>query len=121
MDERLPLLTLLSQALIAYTVEFDNEAEHRLPHSTTDHDSTSGADCAPWLVSMAMWWNCMRFVSDEGVTVRELQRLARTATNLDGMRRWGYIRIDPSTAGKAKKQPRQDAVLRPTAGGRMAQ
>jgi hypothetical protein len=29
----LPLPTLLSRLLIAFTVEFDNEAEHRLEHS----------------------------------------------------------------------------------------
>ncbi|HEY3988409.1 MAG TPA: hypothetical protein VGM02_03855 [Acidobacteriaceae bacterium] len=125
MDE-LPLSALLSQALVAFTIEFDNEAEHRMPHSTTDYGSNYGAGAAgtlraPWLASMVMWWNCMRFVNDGGVTVRELARLARTATNLDGMRRWGYIRISPDTAGKAKKTPRPDAVLRPTAGGRMAQ
>jgi DNA-binding MarR family transcriptional regulator len=121
MDERLPFSALLSQALVAYTMEFDNEAEHRMPHSTTDHGSTAGALHAPWLVSMAMWWNCMRFVSDDGVTVRELERLARTGTNLDGMRRWGYIRIEPDTTGARSKKPRPDAMLRPTAAGRMAQ
>ncbi len=30
-----PLPTLLSQALVAHTIELDNEAEHRLPHRTT--------------------------------------------------------------------------------------
>jgi DNA-binding MarR family transcriptional regulator len=119
MDKRLPLSVLLSHALVAYTIEFDNEAERRLPHSTTY--GTDKAMRGPWLVSMVMWWNCMRFVSDEGVTVRELERLARTATNFDGMRRWGYIRIHPDTAGARSKKPRPDAVLQPTAAGRMAQ
>ncbi len=32
-----PLPTLLSQALVADTIELDNEAEHRLPHRTTRH------------------------------------------------------------------------------------
>ena len=31
----LPLPTLLSRLLIAFTIEFDNEAEHRLEHRTT--------------------------------------------------------------------------------------
>jgi hypothetical protein len=31
----LPLPTLLSRLLIAFTTEFDNEAEHRLEHRTT--------------------------------------------------------------------------------------
>ncbi len=85
--DHLPLATLLSQALVAFTIELDNEFEHRLPHRTTKHSSTGG----PWLTSMAMWSTCMRFVGDEGVTVRDLERLARTKTNLNGMQRWGYI------------------------------
>src|SRR5579862_4464294 len=80
MDERLPLPSLLSQALVAFTIEFDNEAERTLPHRTTRHGSTSGLARGPWLVSQVMWSNCMRFVSEEGITVRELERVARTKT-----------------------------------------
>jgi hypothetical protein len=29
-----------------------------------------------------MWWNCMRFVGAEGVTVGELLKFAHTDTNL---------------------------------------
>jgi methyltransferase (TIGR00027 family) len=32
---RLPLSALLSQALVAFTIEVDNECEHRIPHRTT--------------------------------------------------------------------------------------
>jgi hypothetical protein len=32
------------------------------------------------------------FVDDEPVTVRDLERLSRTATNRDGMRRWSCHR-----------------------------
>jgi hypothetical protein len=32
MSESIPFVALLSQGLVAYTIEFDNEAEHRLPH-----------------------------------------------------------------------------------------
>ena len=56
----------------------------------------------------------MRFVTDEPITVGELERLARTGTNLDGMRRWGYITID-GTAKKIHRGP--DAVLRATPRG----
>ena len=31
----LPLATLLSQVLVAYTIEFDNEFERLMPHRTT--------------------------------------------------------------------------------------
>ena len=46
----LPLSALLSQALVAFTIEFDNEAERRMPHRTTNHGST--AFPGPWLVSL---------------------------------------------------------------------
>lgn len=114
------LPSLLSQALVAFTMEFDNEFEHRMPHWTTDHDPGPGARRGPWLVSLVMWANCMRFVDESGVTVREVERLARTRTNWDGMRRWRYITLDPNPAGGRSKQPRADAVVRPTAAGRRA-
>ena len=115
----LPLSALLSQALVAFTIEFDNEAEHRLPHRTTSHGASSPGDGAPapWLVSLAMWENCMRYVTDEPITVGDLEARARTGTNLDGMRRWGYITID-GTARKAHNgRPGRNAVLRATAAG----
>ncbi len=118
---RFPLSTLLSQALVAYTVEFDNEAERRIPHTTTGHGRTPGMLPAPWLVSMAMWFNCMQHVGDEGVTQRELERLARTPTNLNGMIRWRYVTFTPDPADPRPKPPRAAWLIRPTPGGRMAQ
>jgi len=112
----LPLPALLSQCLVAFTIEFDNEAEHRLPHHTTNFGAGSQGDGA-WLVSLAMWENCMRFVTDEPITVAELETLARTGTNLDGMRRWGYVTIDGTAKKVHKARPGPDAVLRATAQG----
>jgi hypothetical protein len=113
-----PFSALLSQFLVAFTIEFDNEFERRMPHRTTNHGSTGPG---PWLVSMAMWFTCMRFVTDEGVTAGELTALARTDTNLNGMERWGYITIDaPQTAERAKRV-RANSMIRPTAYGRQAQ
>ena len=112
----LSLSGLLSQALVAFTIELDNEAEHRLPHRTTNHGAAGLGD-GTWLTSVAMFENCLRFVTDQPITVGELETLARTGTNLDGMRRWGYITID----GTAKKiyhgRPAPGAVLRATARG----
>ena len=112
----LSLSALLSQALVAFTIEFDNEAEHRIPHRTTNFGAASQGD-GVWLVSMVMWENCMRFVTDEPITVGELLRLARTGTNLDGMRRWGYVTIDGTAKKIHKGRPGPDAVLRATARG----
>ena len=110
---------LLSQALVAYTIEFDNEAEHRLPHRTTDHGASGPGDGAPtpWLVSLVMWENCLRYVTDEPITVGDLEARARTGTNLDGMRRWGYITIDGTARKIHKGRPGPAAVLRATAAG----
>jgi methyltransferase (TIGR00027 family) len=112
----LSLSALLSQALVALTIELDNETEHRLPHRTTNYGAADRGDSA-WLVSLAMFENCLRFVTDQPITVRELETLARTGTNLDGMRRWGYITIDGTAKKVHKTRPGPDAVLRATVRG----
>lgn len=128
----LPLTALLSQALVAYTIEFDNEAEHHLPHSTTRHGSTSDAStsdastdgifsAAPWLVSMAMYLNCMQYIGPEGLTIRELVRKARTKTNFRGMARWGYITIRPNPDLPKSTKPDADWIVRAKPAGEKAQ
>jgi len=89
----LPLITLLSRALVAFTIEADNEAEHLMPHRTTDHGAGPRGS-GPWLTSLAMYENCLRYLGDgEPRTIGELTSLARTGTNIDGMRRWGYLTV----------------------------
>jgi methyltransferase (TIGR00027 family) len=113
---RLPLSALLSQALVAFTIEADNETEHRLPHRTQNHGRAPGAPPgAPWLTSLLMYANCLRHLPDAGITVAELLDRARTGTNLDGMRRWGYVTFTPEPG--PGKRPRPDARIRPTAWG----
>ena len=112
----LPLSALLSQALVAFTIEADNEAEHRMPHRTTSDGASPGAPPgAPWNTSLLMWANCLRQLPDEGITVAQLLGRARTGTNLDGMRRWGYVMFTPE-AGR----PKPDTLIRPTAWGSAA-
>jgi DNA-binding MarR family transcriptional regulator len=103
---------------VAFTIEFDNEFERQMPHRTAKQ---GGSRDVPWLVSLAMWSTCMQFVGEEGVTVADLQRLARTETNLAGMQRWGYIVVEPDPVESRPKRPRPDAVVRPTPAGRKAQ
>ena len=92
----LPLSALLSQALVAFTVEADNETEHRLPHRTQDYGlAPSAPPGAPWLTSLLMYANCLRHLPDAGITIAELLDRARTGTNLDGMRRWRYVTFTP--------------------------
>jgi DNA-binding MarR family transcriptional regulator len=115
------LSALLSQVLVAFTIEFDNEFENQMPHRTTSHGSTDGAPWGPWLASLVMWTNCMQFVREGGVTVGELEHLARTKTNWNGMERWGYIVVEPDPADKRPKPPRSAWLVRCTPKGRMAQ
>jgi hypothetical protein len=116
-----PLSALLSQVLVAFIVEFDNEFEHRMPHRTTNYGSKSNSPGAPWLVSLPMWENCMGYVGEKGITIRELERLARTTTNLDGMERWGYLTVGPDPVDQRSKPPRRDWLIRATPAGRQAQ
>jgi DNA-binding MarR family transcriptional regulator len=114
-----PLPTLLSQLLIAFTIEFDNEAEHRLPHRTTQ-GGASGQGRGPWLVSQAMWANFMQFVGEDGVPLREIGDLVGL-TNLAGLERWRYITVGPDPADQRPAPPRRDWIVRPTRAGRRAQ
>ncbi len=104
-DAPLPLAALVSQVLVAYTIEFDNEFELRAPHATTRY--RAGPPAGPWLTSRAMWSNCMRFLRDGPVAADALVRRAGTHTNLDGMVRWGHVTV-------------RDGIVAPTRRGRHA-
>ena len=108
--------TLLSQVLVAFTIELDNEFEHRMPHRT----ATTGSRRDPWLTSMVMWFNCLRFLGERGLTVGQLEALARTKTNVDGMRRWGYLTFGPDPEDPRPKPPQSAWLLRLTSAGRKA-
>jgi DNA-binding MarR family transcriptional regulator len=126
MAGRLPLSALLSQALVAFTIEFDNEFEHQAPHRTTNHLTTHHGPAtepasAPWLVSMAMWIKFMRFVPDDGISVREFQSLAALTkkemkTWLTRMSKWwGYVAVSRNAA-----EDPLNWLIRPTPGGQRA-
>jgi hypothetical protein len=119
--DELPLPALLSATLVAFTVELDNAFEQRMPeHRTTWQPARGKTGRGPWIVSVAMWHSCLRWVTDEEVTVREVQRRARTHANLDGMRRWGYVTLDGVGRGSGAARSGPDSVLRLTAAGRRA-
>jgi DNA-binding MarR family transcriptional regulator len=107
----------LSQLLVAFTIEFDNEFEQRMAHRTAA--SKGDRSRGPWLTSMAMWANFMRYVPADGAPLGELDGLARM-TNLGGLDRWGYIDVGPATGDRGPK-PRPDWIVRPTRAGRRAQ
>ena len=81
-----PLSALLSQALVALTIEIDNALELRL----------SQAGCLGRL-SLVVWANLMRFVGD-GVAVAELAERAlaprpRIAHQLGCLERWWFVTL----------------------------
>jgi hypothetical protein len=110
---------LLSQALVAFTIEFDNELERQLPHRTT-WGPAAGSSRGPWLVSLTMWANFLRFLPPGGVPLRDVADLV-PLVNLPGLERWGYVRVGPGPGGSPHSPPRQDAIVRPTRWGRLAQ
>ena len=115
----MPLPSLLSQALAAFIIEFDNEFEHRTPHRTKRYGKTPGAQRVPWLVSMAMWTKFLQFVPDDGTSGRELVRA--TGLPVEAVRPWiirlskwwGYLKVERDQAGTGW-------TIRPTAGGAKA-
>jgi hypothetical protein len=120
----LGLAPQLSAAVVAFTIEADNEFEQRVQHITTRHGGSSERG-AVWLSSLAMWFNCLRGLDDAGtgLTVVELERRVRMSTNLDGMRRWGYVTIDGVgrvKRGAPKPRPRPESMLALTRRGRAA-
>jgi DNA-binding MarR family transcriptional regulator len=123
MPARLPLPTLLSQVLVAYTIECDNEAEHRMSHRTTTAARSPDAPRdAPWLTSMVMWANVLQYIEGDGITVARLHQRARTAKDsLAGLQRWGYVTVTPDPADRRPTPPPGDLVVRTTAAGRRAQ
>lgn len=92
-----------------------------MSHRTTRHGASAGSPHGPWLVSMVMWSNCMRFVTEKGIPVRELEVLARTTTNLPGMQRCGYVVVEPDPSDRRSNPPRSSRLVRATAAGREAQ
>jgi DNA-binding MarR family transcriptional regulator len=116
----LPLPTLLSSALVAFTIEFDNEAEHRMTHrATASRDHRAPSD-GPWLTSQVMWANVLQYI-DQGCTVAELHERARTThDSLRGLHRWGYIRVTQTGRVKASGPVPLDASIRLTLRGHSA-
>jgi predicted transcriptional regulator len=87
------LTTLLSQALVAFTIELDNEWERRMPAYRT----TGWGGRGVWATSLRQWSNFMRCVPPEGITVGDLENATRAPAQLHAMRRWGYVSVEGRT------------------------
>lgn len=113
MNDARPLSALLAQLLVAFTIEFDNEFERAAPHRITTGSPSNRLKPGPWLVSMVMWLQLLRFVPDEGIGVEELYRLTDLPPKAFRMwltrlsKWWRYLNVS-------------DMFVRPTPGGRKA-
>ncbi|MGP0074704.1 MAG: hypothetical protein ACLPWF_22560 [Bryobacteraceae bacterium] len=85
-----PLSALLSQVLVAFTIEFDNEFEWQMREA-----GYLGAR-----LSLVVWTNLLRFVGEGGASVRELAAQALAPANqmkfqLGCLERWGFVVLQP--------------------------
>lgn len=89
------LSALLSQVLIAFTLDFDRELEAR-------RTASSSNEPAP---SLAMWANVLRFIGEDGVEVRRLPALSGisksvTHTMVACLARHGWVTVEARGATK---------------------
>src|SRR5262249_27835757 len=85
-DSTCSLSASLSQLLVAFTIEFDNEFERRMGE----------AGHAGSRLSLVLWANCLRFVAEGGVSVRDLAERAlaqdkQVKLELGCLERWGFV------------------------------
>jgi len=100
-DSHRLLSSLLSQVLVAFTVEFDNEFERRMAES-----GYVGAR-----LSLVAWSNLIRFIPENGISVRDLtlRSLAeprQVKLMLGCLERWGFLALH------AEAKADQDLPLR---------
>jgi hypothetical protein len=120
----LPLSTLLSQALVAFTIEADHLFECRMPHCTSESRKRGEPIAGPWLISMPFWANGLKHVDADGMTIRSLVDRALIGDRFllgtnPGLVRWGYLRLEPGTT--SPKKLASDWTVVPTADGLLAQ
>jgi len=87
-----PLFALVSQVLVVFTLEFDNEFERRLIGA-----GYRGA------LSLVVWTNLARFLADGAIPVRELAGRAlvpeqQVKSMLGCLERWGFVRLEADSA-----------------------
>lgn len=120
----LPMSTLLSQALVAFTIEADHLFECRMPHRTTESRRRGEPIRGPWLISMSFWANALKHVDAVGMTVGSLVDRALIADRYlqgsnPGLVRWGYLRLEPGPTSSKKLD--HDWTVVPTRDGLLAQ
>jgi DNA-binding MarR family transcriptional regulator len=125
LSDRLPLSALLSQALVAYTIEFDDEAERRVPHGTTVGGLAGIRAGGVWFTSQVMWTNFIRHISKDSRPVREVQALACLSENavksrLHHLEWWHYLTFAPDPKDTRAKPRYLDLLVKLTPNGELA-
>jgi hypothetical protein len=100
------LATLLSQVLVAHTIELDNEWERQLLESKRPR---------VFLLSLVMWANYLRLIPPDGIAADHLEELAQHKVDLNGLTRWRYATVEPP--GDNLKAPRREWIVRLTDDG----
>lgn len=102
-----------SRALIAFTIEYDNDWEKNfwLP-----------LKAKPLRVSMVMWENFLRLVPTKGISLRKLASKAgypkgKAHPCIAGMIRWRFVTAEPNNEGKKGKL---EQIIKPTTVGKRA-
>lgn len=97
-----PLSALLSQILVAFTLELDNEFEQQI--GKAGHPGAR--------LSLIVWFNLIRFVADDGISVRDLvakSLLEQTQIRfmLGCLERWGFVMLEPNAQQPDSKAPKK--------------
>ena len=105
-DSSRPLSALLSQVLVAFTVELDNEFELRM----------AKLGFAGGRLSLAVWLNLLRFVGDSSISVAELAARSQfeqteIKSMLGCLERWRFVWLD-STQGDKNAAPISEMMTR---------
>jgi len=104
-----PLSALLSQILVAFTLELDNEFEREI--GKAGHPGAR--------LSFVLWSNLIRFVPEEGVSVRDLAKRALLEEQqikfmLGCLERWRFATLEPGAKpdNKPKKLLKSGLAVR---------
>ncbi len=120
-----PLSTLLSQGLVAHTIEFDDLAEQRVLHGTTVGSGAGLRAGGVWFTSRVMWTNFIRHLDKTGRPVREVQALACLSENaiksrLHHLEWWSYLTFAPDPKDPRAKPRYLDQLVKLTPNGERA-
>jgi hypothetical protein len=90
-----PLSALVSQVLVAFTVELDNEFERQI--AAAGHPGAR--------LSLMVWLNLLRFVPDDGrpvgdLVAESLLEPSQIKLMLGCLERWGFVTLQPGTSSK---------------------